>query len=122
MENSKPKQIYFSLRRLPPSLNELLRMHWTSRSKLQKIFDDIIGKEWIAQGKPVFLNPVKLIYVLSFTTPQHRDLDNYIGGTKPITDALKRTFLFRDDAEFITSIEVRFIKGKEGTVIFIEEV
>ncbi len=120
--NDKPKQIYFSLRRLPPSLNEMLRMHWTKRARLQKIFDDIIAKEWLALQRFVFVKPVRLVYVLSFTAALRRDLDNYIGGTKLMTDALKRTFLFRDDSEWITSIEVRFTKGQEGTVIFIEEV
>jgi len=122
MNTTEPKQIYFSLRRLPPSLNELLSSHWRKRYDLKKIYDEIIGVEWLRLNKLVFTKPVKLIYVLSFSGQRRqRDLDNYIGGTKLMTDALKRTFLFRDDSEWITSIEVKFTRGNEGTVIFIKE-
>jgi hypothetical protein len=119
---SNPRQICFAISRLPLSLNELLRMHWRFRHRMQKMFDQLVHIQWLAHGKMVFTEPVRLVYVLSFTSAQRRDLDNYIGGTKLITDALKRTFLFRDDAEYIKSIEVRFTKGTEGTAIFIQEV
>jgi Holliday junction resolvase RusA-like endonuclease len=113
--------VRFALTRLPPSLNEILNRHWIHRHQLQQAFDDQVGAQWLIHNKFVFMKPVKLTYVLSFPQKRLRDIDNYIGGTKLITDSLKKTFLFRDDSEWIKSIEVRFIKGKEGTVVFIEE-
>jgi Holliday junction resolvase RusA-like endonuclease len=112
----------FTLTRLPPSLNVMLNRHWIHRHQLQKAFDDQVGIEWLKKGRLVFMNPVSLVYVLSFPERRVRDIDNYIGGTKLITDSLKKTFLFRDDSEWIKSIEVRFIQGKEGTVVFIKKV
>lgn len=114
-------EISFALTRLPPSLNELLNRHWIRRHELQKAFDQQVSTEWLRKGRFVFMKPVRLIYVLSFPSNRTRDLDNYIGGTKLITDALKKTFLFRDDSEWIKSVEVRFIRGKEATVVFILE-
>jgi Holliday junction resolvase RusA-like endonuclease len=114
-------EINFILTRLPPSLNELLHKHWIHRHRLQEAFDAQVSVEWLKLGRVVFMLPVRLIYVLSFPARRVRDIDNYIGGTKLITDSLKKTFLFRDDSEWIKSIEVRFIKGKEGTAVFIKE-
>jgi Holliday junction resolvase RusA-like endonuclease len=113
--------INFTLTRLPPSLNEMLHMHWSKRCSLQKIFDDQVFAEWLRCGRAVFLYPVRLLYVLSFPTKRLRDVDNYIGGTKLITDALKKTFLFRDDADWIKEIQVQFTRGDEETVVFIIE-
>lgn len=118
MENG----VSFGLTRLPPSLNEIMSRHWKRRYELQKAFDDQVKIKWLQMNKVVFIKPVKLIYVLSFPEKRVRDIDNYIGGTKLITDSLKKTFLFRDDADWITSIEVRFIKGIEGTMVYIQEV
>lgn len=116
-----PKSFSFKIPRLPPSLNVLLRMHWKKRSELQRIFDIQVRYAWEDSGRCTFLVPVKLIYILCFTSSQRRDIDNYIGGTKLITDALKRTFLFRDDSEWIKGIEVKFVKSDiEGTAIMIE--
>jgi Holliday junction resolvase RusA-like endonuclease len=114
-------EVSFTITRLPPSLNKLLSKHWINRYQLQKAFDDQVWTAWQGLNRYVFMCPVKLVYVLSFPEKRIRDIDNYIGGTKLITDSLKKTFLFRDDSEWIKSIEVRFIKGKEGTAVFIRE-
>jgi len=114
-------EVFVELNRVPPSLNKYLHMHWRSRRKLQKAFDMQVFAEWINQGKFVFTNPVKLTFLFCFPRKRCRDRDNYIGGTKPIIDALKRTFIFRDDAEWIKDIQVRFSTGKERTIILIEE-
>jgi len=108
--------------RLPPSLNTILRMHWTARRKLQKAFDNQVLNSWICLHKFVFINPVRITYSLYFPTPRVRDFDNYQGGTKFITDALKKTFLFRDDSEWIKNISVNFLQGRQQTRIVIEEV
>ena len=123
MANNAPQSVMITLDRLPPSLNTYLHMNWKKRYNLQKIFDQIMKVEWVVHGRFVFTNPVKLYYILSFpdTQKRYRDRDNYIGGTKPITDALKHTFLFRDDADWIKDIQIKFVTGKEQTTILIVE-
>ena len=116
------KGIEFNVDCVPPSLNKMLRMHWVDRKREQDGWDLRVWCCWQKLGKHVFLKPVKVIYTMKFPERRQRDLDNYIGGTKFITDALKRTFLTRDDAEWIKSIEVRFQTGESATVIQIEEV
>ncbi len=120
-----PKQRYrvrFKVGRLPPSLNTMLRTHWQARAREQKEWDELIGGYWLSFKRFVFTHPVELSFVLSFARARKRDRDNYIGGTKYIIDALKRTFFFRDDAEWIRKIEVTFAdagKRLEGTEIII---
>lgn len=118
-----PARVFIQIDRLPPSLNDYLTMHWRRRYELKKTFDELIHYEWLRNKKFVFTAPVKLVYSLSFpdTQKRYRDRDNYVGGTKPITDALKRTFIFRDDSEWVRDIQVRFNTGEECTVIMIEE-
>lgn len=116
------KSVSFIIPRVPPSLNAMLRDHWIKRSAEQKKWDEHVWAQWMAWSKFLFLNPVKIYYVLSFNSIRPRDLDNYIGGTKYITDALKKTFFIRDDAAWVKSIEVQFIPGKEQTQIIITEV
>ena len=116
------KQISFIIPRVPPSLNTMLRVHWHERQKEQERWNIYALSCWLAKGKQVFLKPVKLSYAISFSSNRKRDLDNYIGGTKYITDALKKNFFFRDDSSWVVSIEVQFANGKEGTLVTITEV
>jgi hypothetical protein len=112
--------VCFKVGRLPPSLNTMLRTHWRRRAEEQRDWDELIGCCWVGHHRFVFQHPVELTYILSFALNRQRDRDNYIGGTKYITDALKRTFFFRDDAEWIRKIEVIFAAApREGTEIII---
>lgn len=116
-------QISFTIPRVPPSLNTMLRTHWTQRYHEQEAWDLYALAQWLARSKLIFINPVKILYILSFSSNRTRDLDNYIGGTKYITDALKKTFLMRDDASWLKGIEVQFVNGaKEETIVTITEV
>lgn len=122
MDAKEPARVFVEINRLPPSLNQYIRMHWRVRDQLNKLFYELVHYEWLRQNKVIFTNPVKLVYLLSFpdTQKRYRDRDNYVGGTKPLTDALKRTFIFRDDSEWVKDIQVRFTVGKERTVIMVE--
>jgi len=106
--------IEFSVWRLPPSLNVMFRQHWSVRHREQEAWDKIIYLEWLRNGRVVFDVPVKIKYRLFFRHRRGRDYDNYVGGTKYITDALKRTFITRDDAEWVKGIEVFFAEDREG--------
>lgn len=101
----------------------MLRDHWTNRAQEQKKWDLHAWAQWQARRKFLFTNPVKILYTLTFDSSRPRDLDNYIGGTKYITDALKKTFFLRDDAAMLKAIEIQFKNAeKEGTTITITEV
>jgi Holliday junction resolvase RusA-like endonuclease len=124
MSRTTPKDkitISFMVPLLPPSLNVAFRMHWAKRKLLQKEWDYYIYKHWASLTKFTFFKPVKILYTLSFASRRNRDFDNYIGGTKFITDALKKTFIFRDDSGWLKKVEVEFTEGTPGTRITIEE-
>lgn len=115
------KSITFTIPRLPLSLNKYSRMHWRRRYDFDHLIFNHIYAKWQDLRKPVFVNPVRIVFILSFAKARVRDFDNYIGGTKPFTDALKKTFFFRDDSEWVKGVEVKFTTGQEGTTIRIEE-
>jgi len=116
------KQVEFTLQAVPPSLNVMLRTYWIKRRKEQEKWDLLVKVEWLNRRKFVFLKPVEILYIITFKKPRLRDLDNYIGGTKYITDALKRTFITQDDADWLRRISVEFRIGKPQTRVRITEI
>jgi hypothetical protein len=121
-EKKKKKLVDFKLDKTPPSLNVMLRQHWTKLRKEQRVWDLMVVAYWLTCKKVVFKKPVKITYIISFKVNRGRDFDNYIGGTKFITDALKRTFLTDDSHEWLKKIEIGFMVGRESTRVRIEEV
>lgn len=113
--------ISFTIPKPPMSLNTMLRMHYITRMREQQSWDLFVLARWTEFGKLTFNVPVNVIYVISFGTKRNRDLDNYIGGTKFVTDALKRTFIPEDNTEWLKKIQVEFLTGKPETKIIIEE-
>jgi len=114
-------QITFFVPVAPESLNVTSCQHWAVRYKARNRWRNLIFEQWMINKKYVFTNPVKVLYILSFPQRRVRDKDNYIGGTKAITDALKKTFITRDDAKWLKNIDVAFIKGPLGVRVLIEE-
>lgn len=115
------KSVSIEISKLPNSLNSILSMHWVKRKDLQETWNMLVFKEWIASGKRLFLVPITVHYALYFSISRARDYDNYIGGTKMITDALKRTFFLRDDHSRLKEISVSFHHGEPRTIITITE-
>lgn len=115
------KQVEFTLQAVPPSLNVMLRTHWVKRRKEQEKWDLLVKVEWLNRRKFVFQKPVEILYIITFKDVRTRDLDNYIGGTKYITDALKRTFIPQDSAEWLRRVSVEFRTGKPQTRVSITE-
>ena len=105
--------VKFTIWKLPPSLNVMFRQHWSVRHREQETWDKLIYFEWLRIGRVVFEVPVKIRYKLFFRSTRNRDYDNYIGGTKYITDALKRTFITRDDSEWVQGVEIDFAKDED---------
>lgn len=116
------KSVKLDIARTPHSLNKVLRLNWRVRNEYQHMIDSLIHAMWLKEGRPIFLNPVKVRYVLYFPVDRSRDYDNYLGGAKYFTDALKRTFFLRDDQKFLKKVDVDFAVGPEKTTILIEEV
>lgn len=114
--------VKFKIDKLPPSLNTMLRTTWKAREEEQNVWDMLVLAEWLDKNKVIFLKPVRVKYTLFFATKRLRDFDNYLGGTKYTTDALKRTFLLRDDSQWIRKIDVEFMQGNPKTIIEISEI
>ena len=115
-------QIRFFIPKKVMSLNAVLKMHWIKRSTIKQSWGEWIFKAWMEHKRYVFTKPVKVVYIISEPIKRIRDKDNYIGGAKEIlTDYLKKTFFTRDDAEWLKSIDVGFIKGPTGVHVVIED-
>lgn len=115
-------QVRFTVPFTPTSLNKLFSMHWSARRSLQDCWNAVIYEAWCEHRKMVFPKPVKLTFSIFFKSKRNRDYDNYYGGTKFVTDALKRTFLLRDDSDWLREIRVVFFQGEvEQTGVWIQE-
>lgn len=88
----------FSIYDLPPTLNELNRMHHFKRAKLKEIW------EWLTleacqdyEIKP--MERVSITFELYFPDKRRRDLDNYSGlGFKFVMDGLVKAGVLKDDS------------------------
>lgn len=119
-----PKRVQFSIPKLPMSLNRMLTTHWSYLHREKAQWDLHILSYWLAYQKFIFLKPVRITYTLGFCSNRTRDYDNYLGGTKYITDSIRKTFITRDDALWLTEIGIRFekVEGRPRTKVLIEEV
>lgn len=86
----------FSIPWKAPSLNRLLRQHWSTRARaLETVALYIVA----AIGKPREPIQQKMRVTIRVVCRIHRqDQDNSAGGVKIILDALKRLGWIRDDA------------------------
>ena len=78
-----------------PSLNQLIRMHWGARKRLQ---DDlsfmVLAKSMaIPKAAPRDRRTVRI----TRHGPRKLDHDNLVGGCKPLVDALRGARLIHDD-------------------------
>lgn len=100
-----------------PSLNKMLRTHAAERLRVQEVWDMHVYSHWLAHGRKVFMNPVRVHFILVFEADRRRDYDNYYGGTKYAIDALKRSFLLRDDYKVLRGLSVAFDFGERAKTI-----
>ncbi len=123
--SDKPSRLSvdFFISELPLSMNVILRTHWTKLRREQEYWNLAVGQKWNLLGRRVFTTPVRVKYALQFkpSARRKRDYDNYLAGTKYVTDALKRTFLFRDDSDWLKEVALSFSEGEPGTHVYIEE-
>lgn len=99
MNKEKASELYelnFQLTKLPPSLNQMLRGHWRTRSAILKTFKTLAINEIKKQETPA--QPL-VKYQIAFIrhTIRPLDFDNLAASFKPIMDALTVTNVIQDD-------------------------
>lgn len=89
-------ELNFQLSKLPPSLNQMLRGHWRTRSAILKQFKTLAINEIKTQKAPA--QPL-VKYQIAFIrhTIRPLDFDNLAASFKPIMDALTVTNVIKDD-------------------------
>jgi Holliday junction resolvase RusA-like endonuclease len=101
---------------LPPSMNELLRMHWSKARKIGKTYEALIayqGGARIPRAEPGEKRSVR-IDLFKGTRGKPDDPSNLDGRAKLILDAMKRLGLIHDDdAEHCELVIVEHMKSSE---------
>ena len=112
--------------RLTPSLNKLIRMHWRERQAL------IVTWNWEVKAamretyqEITFDHPKRKVRIISYRK-KISDEDNFIGGLKPLIDALVSNHLLVDDSNKFMILEPRpsqerDLKNQRTEVIITEE-
>lgn len=93
------------IKRQPPSLNKLIGMHWAVKHRLKQTW---IGElPWLNKDERATHRRVVKFTRLIGPRERRYDDDNFIGGCKPIRDALVSMGYILDDddagAEFVYS-------------------
>lgn len=85
---------------VPPSLNEIIRMHWSDLRKKKKAWATLVR----SQQREGVHTPVQFTYHMA--RPGLLDMDNLYGSSKILIDALVRAgVLPDDDPQCVASIE-----------------
>ena len=111
-----------------PSANATTREHWAVRKRrVDELTNDLIGVRWTAIAfqhmtnlTPVFTR-ARATLTLYFRDSRRRDPQNYLGGAKPLFDALQRSgWLADDDADHLTCAEPVLCVDRERPRVEIE--
>jgi len=110
----------------PKSLNQTLGKHWRARHRETKRWREHIGKLCMVHGvsSPKLERAKITITRLSFRPI--KDHDNFVGGCKPLLDALVTCEIIQDDDRELITVEYKQEKVREkvleATEIVIESV
>jgi hypothetical protein len=114
--------IAFTLPEATPSLNTLLRLHWSAKMRLRSRWQWLV-RAAIADLK---LKPEHLGYArvtIERFSPRRLDADNFAGGAKQLMDCLVREGFIQDDSPRYIECEYRQHFGAEAkTLVKIEPV
>ena len=94
----KTEEVKLVIPRITPSLNKLLVMHWRERHKLMTTWNwevKVAMRETYEEIK--FDHLKRKVKIISYRK-KICDPDNFIGGLKPLIDALISNFLLIDDS------------------------
>lgn len=110
---------------IPPTLNELKRMHFYEQSTSKKAWERVVNVLVREQKLKKVTPPVVITYRFHFRDKRRRDPDGYAYSAKSIQDALVRSGILPDD-NFTVVKEIRIAKGENrpisGITVEIEEV
>lgn len=119
------EEIKLVIPRLTPSLNKLLEMNWRERHQLLKTWNwevKVAVREVYDEIR--FDHPKRAVKIVSYRK-RICDEDNFVGGLKPLIDALILNFLLIDDSYKFLALEpkpsqVRELKNQRTEVIIKE--
>jgi hypothetical protein len=103
-----------------PSLNTMLRRHWSVDRKLKTKWGKLV---WVAvrSQRLTVQSPLQRARItITRLSPRMLDPDNATGGCKHILDSLRLLDIIADDTPEHVELIVRQEKGKAGTRIQIE--
>lgn len=101
-----------------PSLNRLMRMHWSARRRVLKKWEWIVYAEVYRIGGPVALKYHGKVRVQIMRRSNHRlDPDNLHGAAKLVLDALKTAKVIEDDSPAHIELICEQESGKPQTTI-----
>ena len=110
---------------IPPTLNELRRLHYQLQAKEKKRWEQIVHIETKVQKLQPITGPVIITYRFHFKDRRRRDPDGYAYSAKSIQDGLVKSGILPDD-NFDIVRELRIARGEgsktPGITVEIEEV
>jgi Holliday junction resolvase RusA-like endonuclease len=104
------------IKEIPPSLNVLMREHWSKRSKQLERWRWLVADAW--KNMPVIPGRVKVKIIYYFPDKRKRDYDNYSG--KLILDSLKGKVITEDNSTVIVELAHKFEYDKADPRVVIE--
>ena len=102
-----------------PSLNQMLRRHWSVDAKLKKRWRQLVMVA--ACGKMPKAAMTRARITITRLSPRMLDSDNATGGTKHLIDGLRWCGVIADDTPEHVELIVKQEKGKAATRVQIEE-
>lgn len=121
------KHLRVTIEGVTPSLNQLVRMHWSKRRKLRPQYAwairvAMLEAGWAEEGDLYpELAPKMRVQIVSHRSAE-LDRDNLVGGAKPLVDALKDVHVIRDDSPAWAEVEyIQVVDKANKTVIDLEE-
>jgi len=106
--------------RIVPTLNRLLRMHWSARRSIQREWNDALWVERLQRQK-LAIWPLSKAWVHVYRQgPKKLDIDNLHGAAKIVVDALKHAQIIQDDSPDHIELVVSQALGSPQTIIRLE--
>lgn len=100
---------------IPPTLNEVRRMHYQRQAQEKKRWEQITRIEVKVQKLQPVETPVIITYRFHFTDKRRRDPDGYAYSAKSIQDGLVKSGILQDD-NFSYVKELRIAEGERRKV------
>lgn len=111
--------LYFEIKKLPPSLNGMLRGSWRAKHGRTSEWKSIVARELLSKKLPPSpLKKFSIIFTRHTTMPL--DVDNLAGSFKPVMDSLKERGVIEDDrwsmTDSVSFSQVRVKTRKEHKI------